>query len=567
MRLPTPVLAAVSLVLFGFSTVVRAADATPAGDAETAPAAKRGELLYLANCSMCHQVNGVGTPGTYPPLAGSDWLAANRSGAIRAVVAGLNTEITVNARKYLGQMPAIMLSDEQAADTLTYVLHAWGNRGTRVTAAEAGAVRATTGFKTFEALKAAGDFAPLPAAPAGFTISELARVPDFSTRLASDGKGKRLYVLGSGGSVWRLDVETRVFKQILWPADFVGLKPGPFQTLGLTLDAQGRMWITVNQRVEATPRGMNDGAIFRTSAKDAEGDPIAPKVWFRTSYPYGIGPYTHGISQISFGRDGLLYVSSGSRTDAGEQGTVANLSKQGEVDITAVMWRMDPKANDPKIEIIARGIRNAYSFNWDGAGNLFTVANGPDAHAPEEMDFIVPPKAGEPPRHHGFPYQFGDAPADHKWYAHTPVPPAPANTPFVPPVLNLGQAGIMYGKPTSTFNAHSSPTGLTWLGNDWPESVRNAFLVGRLGSFLAGPAEGEEHGFDILHMKMERRADGGWAARTTTFLAPLGRPIDIHLAGPGKLYVLEYTRPTTLKGGIGWLPGRILELAVKKPAR
>jgi hypothetical protein len=63
-------------------------------------------------------------------------------------------------------------------------------------------------------------------------------------------------------------------------------------------------------------------------------------------------------------------------------------------------------------------------------------------------------------------------------------------------------------------------------------------------------------------MKMERRPDGSWAARTNTFLAPLGRPIDIHIAGKGRIYVLEYTRPTNLKGGAGWLPGRILELSV-----
>jgi glucose/arabinose dehydrogenase len=118
----------------------------------------------------------------------------------------------------------------------------------------------------------------------------------------------------------------------------------------------------------------------------------------------------------------------------------------------------------------------------------------------------------------------------------------------------------MYGKPTSTFNAHSSPTGLTWLGSEWPASVRNGFLVGRLGSFLKGPDPEEEHGFDILHLKMERRPDGSWAAHTTTVLAPLGRPIDVHLAEGGRIFILEYTRPTDLKGGLGWLPGRILEL-------
>ena len=79
-----------------------------------------------------------------------------------------------------------------------------------------------------------------------------------------------------------------------------------------------------------------------------------------------------------------------------------------------------------------------------------------------------------------------------------------------------------------------------------------------------GPGPDEEHGFDVLHMKMEQRPDGQWTARTTTFLAPLGRPIDVHIAAPGKLYVLEYTRQTELRSRIGWLPGRILELTVKK---
>ena len=115
----------------------------------------------------------------------------------------------------------------------------------------------------------------------------------------------------------------------------------------------------------------------------------------------------------------------------------------------------------------------------------------------------------------------------------------------------------------SSSTAHSSPTGLVWLGNEWPEPVRNGFLVGRLGSFLFGPAPDEEHGFDVLHMRLERGADGRWQARTKTFLAPLGRPIDVHIGKPGVIYVLEYTRPTNLKESAGWLPGRVLELTAK----
>ncbi len=536
--------------------------AEPAGsDAALAAAMERGQGLYLANCAMCHGATGDGVGDTYPPLAKSDWLAANRSGAIRAGVNGLKDEITVNGRVFRGQMPPVILDDAQVADVITFIVNAWGNTGGRVTPDNVSAVRATADFKTFAALKAAGDYRPLPEAPPGFTLRELVRLNDFPTRMASDGRGGKLYILGQAGGVWRFDPASGNLKQILWPKDFPGLKPSPFQTLGMVRDAEGRLWISINQRVPAEPLVLNEVAIYRTSAFDADGDPVAPRPWLQTNYPWGIGPYTHGLSDLRFGADGMLYASNGSRTDSGEPGTVPNLGKMGETNLTATMWRLDPKATEPKIEIIARGIRNAYSFNWDGAGNLFTVSNGPDAHAAEEMDFITVPKPGEPPGHHGFPYQFADAPVEKKWYDHTP--PLPPGLKITLPVLNLGPAGLMYGKPTSTFNAHSSPTGLTWLGNDWPESVRNGFLVGRLGSFLLGPGAEEEHGFDVLHMKMERQPDGRWTARTTTFLAPLGRPIDIHIAEKGKLYVMEYTRPSSVKGGAGWLPGRILELTVK----
>jgi glucose/arabinose dehydrogenase/mono/diheme cytochrome c family protein len=545
------------------ATVVVIPRAAAAEGADLAAITKRGELLYLANCMMCHGPAGLGIKGTYPPLAASDWLAANRRDAIRAVVAGLKGEITVNGEVYSGQMPAIILDDAQVADTMTFVLNAWGNPGGRVTPDEVREVRAKTRFPKFEALKAAGDFRPLPPPPEGFTLGELGRLPDFATRLASDGQGGPLYVLGETGDVWRFDVTAGNFKPIIRPKDYPGMKPDGLQTLGMTLDPQGRLWITVNQRVDAKPYVLNEVGIFRTSGFDADGDPIAPQPWFRTNYPYGIGPYNHGLSDIRFGPDGLLYVSSGSRTDSGEPGGMPNFGRMGELDITAVVWRMDPAATEPKIEVIARGIRNAYSLGWDGAGNLFTISNGPDAHAAEEMDFVVPPSPGEPPRHHGFPYQYADAPAERKWYPHTPD--APAGLAFALPVVNLGPAALVGGRPTSTFSPHSSPAGLVWLGRDWPASVRDSFLIGRFGNFIRGVDE-PDTGFDVLLARMERRADGSWAARMTTFLAPLGRPIDLHLAGRGRIYVLEYTRATDFTSQLGRLPGRILELRATPPA-
>lgn len=524
--------------------------------AELASTFNRGQVLFAANCSMCHQLTGRGSAGTYPPLAASDWLQQNRRLAIRAVVAGLKEPITVNGVRFHGQMPPALLTDQQVADVLTFVMNSWGNPGGRVVPQEVAVVRAKTEFPTFEALKRAADFHPLPKAPDGFTVAETARLPDFATRLTSDRQGKSLFVLGQNGAVWRLDLATKKFKQLIWPTNYTDLRPGDFGTLGFTLDAQNRLWISFNQRVASQPLVTNEVGILRTSATDADGDPIAPKLWFRTSYPHGIGPYNHGVSDLRFGPDGLLYLTSGSRTDGGEAGTDPQLGKMGETEITAAVWRFDPKATEPKLEVVARGIRNAYSLNWDAAGNLFTVANGPDAHAGEEMDHILPPKAGEAPRHHGFPYQLGNVPAGHKWYPYTPE--APAGQEFALPVENVGPDALYGGKPTTTFTPHSSPAGLEWLDTTWPESVRNGFVMGRFGNLIKTGDE-QDCGFDVLSVKLEPTANGGWRAHTKTFLAPLGRPIDLHVAS-GKLYVLEYTRPTSFKEQAGWLPGRIIEV-------
>jgi mono/diheme cytochrome c family protein len=546
------------LLLFAVSVALTAAEPEPASSALDS-SVSRGRALYAANCSMCHQVTGRGTAGTYPPLAASDWLAQNRKSAIRAVVAGLKEPISVNGTRYHGQMPPALLTDGQVADVLTFVLNSWGNPGGRIIPAEVAAVRAKTEFPSFEALKRASDFRPLPEAPAGFQVAETARLPDFATRLTSDRQGKNLFVLGQNGAVWRLDLVTRKFKQILWPTNYPDLRPGDFGTLGFTLDSQHRLWISFNQRVASQPLVTNEVGLFRTSATDADGDPIAPRLWFRTGYPHGIGPYNHGVSDLRFGPDGKLYLCSGSRTDGGEPGNDPQLGKMGETELTATVLRFDPQSANPQAEVVARGIRNAYSLNWDGAGNLFTVANGPDAHAGEEMDHILPPTAGAPPRHHGFPCQLGRTPAGQRWYPHTPD--APPGQTFVLPVENLGPAGLYEGKPTATFTPHSSPAGLEWLGDGWPAMVKDSFLMGRFGN-LIGTGDGPDAGFDVLRIRLSRAEDGGWKARTETFLSGLGRPIDVHVVGR-KAYVLEYTRPNSFKGQTGWLPGRIIEVSPK----
>ena len=45
---------------------------------------KAGEALYAGTCSVCHQTNGSGLPGVFPPLAKSDYLTADSKRAIQS---------------------------------------------------------------------------------------------------------------------------------------------------------------------------------------------------------------------------------------------------------------------------------------------------------------------------------------------------------------------------------------------------------------------------------------------------------------------------------------------------
>ncbi len=41
-----------------------------------------GEKIYMEKCIVCHQANGEGIPGAFPPLKNSDYLFADK---VRAV--------------------------------------------------------------------------------------------------------------------------------------------------------------------------------------------------------------------------------------------------------------------------------------------------------------------------------------------------------------------------------------------------------------------------------------------------------------------------------------------------
>ena len=92
-----------------------------------------GKQIYGQTCIACHQAEGQGIEGAFPPLAKSDYLNADVDRAIDIVLHGKTGEITVNGQKYNSVMTRQSLSAEEIANVMTYVYNSWGNNKTVVT--------------------------------------------------------------------------------------------------------------------------------------------------------------------------------------------------------------------------------------------------------------------------------------------------------------------------------------------------------------------------------------------------------------------------------------------------
>ncbi|MCO5267684.1 MAG: copper-containing nitrite reductase [Brumimicrobium sp.] len=92
-----------------------------------------GEKLYKKTCFACHQPEGQGIEGAFPPLAKADYLNADVNRAIEIVLRGKSGEIKVNGKTYNSVMPGQNLTNEEVASVLTYIYSQWGNNKTEVT--------------------------------------------------------------------------------------------------------------------------------------------------------------------------------------------------------------------------------------------------------------------------------------------------------------------------------------------------------------------------------------------------------------------------------------------------
>ena len=98
-----------------------------------------GKRLYTQNCIVCHQASGLGVPGQFPPLAGSEWVNSDSihgdNHLVLIMLHGHQGPMKVAGQSFNNAMPQWkQLSDAEIAAILTYIRSDWGNNAPAIDA-------------------------------------------------------------------------------------------------------------------------------------------------------------------------------------------------------------------------------------------------------------------------------------------------------------------------------------------------------------------------------------------------------------------------------------------------
>lgn len=111
-----------------------------------------GKRIFSQNCVVCHQATGLGVPGQFPPLAGSEWVLSQDwhgdNHLVKIILHGLQGPIKVKGNDYNNAMPAQKLDDAQIAAVLTYIRNEWGNSAPPISEAFVARIRTETAGRT-----------------------------------------------------------------------------------------------------------------------------------------------------------------------------------------------------------------------------------------------------------------------------------------------------------------------------------------------------------------------------------------------------------------------------------
>jgi mono/diheme cytochrome c family protein len=106
--------------------------------------AEIGAKIYSQNCASCHQGNGGGSPGTYPPLDGSEYVQGSKLRLAAILLKGLQGPLQVKGASYgAAVMPSqeTVLTPDKLANLMTYLRGAWTNKQGPVTEDEVNAAK------------------------------------------------------------------------------------------------------------------------------------------------------------------------------------------------------------------------------------------------------------------------------------------------------------------------------------------------------------------------------------------------------------------------------------------
>lgn len=132
-----------SVAVAALAGCAKSSNGSSSASASSAPAhVPSGASIYAADCASCHQINGEGSPGAFPPLAGNSVVTGDPAKVIHIVKYGLSGPLQVAGKQYAGMMPAwsSQISDAEVAAAITYIRSSWGNSATPVTADQVSAV-------------------------------------------------------------------------------------------------------------------------------------------------------------------------------------------------------------------------------------------------------------------------------------------------------------------------------------------------------------------------------------------------------------------------------------------
>lgn len=100
-------------------------DPVPTGDAlpEVPPEEIDGQAVFARHCATCHQADGQGIPGTFPPLVGSEHVVGDPGILVRILLHGMQGPVVVAGVEYDGVMPGwqAQLSVHEIAAVATYI--------------------------------------------------------------------------------------------------------------------------------------------------------------------------------------------------------------------------------------------------------------------------------------------------------------------------------------------------------------------------------------------------------------------------------------------------------------